>query len=403
MASPLLLPTTPKRREVIDQRVRGQSFGVRTYLRHLDYALLVVTLVLVGVGASVIYFATRNDPLPTPTYYVRYQLVYGAVGIVAMLVLSVVDYGRYRRWQWPLYVFIVLTIAAVFVLGPVTRGSRRWLVLPFFRFQPSELALVILTVTLGAFLVDRLHAIGSWRVTLGALLYMAVPAVLVFAQPDFGTSTVIAMLALALLFFAGTRWTHFAALIGAFAFVLVGVFKLAPMAGLHVIKSYQMERIMVFLHPGRDPSGSGYNLTQSIIAVGSGALRGRGNLATQTTLDFLPEHHTDFIFAVIGERWGFLGAALLLALFALLIWRALRIATLSRDLYGSLIAGSIAVVFLFEIFVNVGMTIGIMPITGIPLPFISYGGAALITDLMLVGLLESVHVRARIASGPRGA
>jgi rod shape determining protein RodA len=158
-----------------------------------------------------------------------------------------------------------------------------------------------------------------------------------------------------------------------------------------------MERLFVFLHPGHDPQSSGYNLTQSLIAVGSGAFSGRGNQATQTVLDFLPEHHTDFIFAVIGERYGFVGAAVLLALFVVVIWRALRIATISRDLYGSMIAGCIAAIFLFEVFVNIGMTIGIMPITGIPLPFVSYGGAALITDLMLVGLLESVHLRGRLA------
>jgi rod shape determining protein RodA len=170
-----------------------------------------------------------------------------------------------------------------------------------------------------------------------------------------------------------------------------------PAVGMHPVKSYQMERLTVFLNPGHEPAGSGYNLAQSIIAVGSGGLRGRGNLATQTTLDFLPEHHTDFIFAVVSERYGFVGAGLLLALLAALLWRALRIATIARDLYGSMIAGAIACMFLFEIFVNVGMTLGIMPITGIPLPFISYGGAALITNLMLVGLLESIHIRGRIA------
>ncbi len=153
----------------------------------------------------------------------------------------------------------------------------------------------------------------------------------------------------------------------------------------------------MFLHPGHDPGRAGYNVAQSMIAVGSGALRGRGNLATQTTLDFLPEHHTDFIFAVVSERYGFLGAAVLIALYVLLIWRALRIATLSRDMYGSIMAGGIAVVFLFQVFVNIGMTIGIMPVTGIPLPFMSYGGAALITSLLLVGLLESIHLRARLA------
>ncbi len=370
---------------------------LRSYLRHVDYLLLATAAILTGYGVTVVFFATRNDPLPRPTYYSDYQLVYGLAGYVLLVALSIVDYERFRRWQWPLYAFAILSILAVFALGPVTRGSRRWLVLPFFRFQPSELALVIVTVALSAFLLDRLHLLGTRRITLMAIAYVALPALLVFAQPDFGTTMVFVCLCIAVLFFYGTPWTHFAALAGALALALVGVFALLPALGVQLVKSYQMERLTVFLNPGHDPSGSGYNLAQSIIAIGSGGLHGRGNLATQTTLDFLPEHHTDFIFAVVSERYGFVGAALLLALFAVLVWRALRIATISRDLYGSMIAGAIAAMFLFEIFVNVGMTLGIMPITGIPLPFISYGGAALITNLMLVGLLESIHIRGRIA------
>jgi rod shape determining protein RodA len=370
---------------------------LRSYLRHVDYLLLAAAVALTGYGVTVVFFATRNDPLPRPTYYSDYQLVYALAGYVLLVALSIVDYERFRRWQWPLYAFALLSILAVFAQGTVTRGSRRWLVLPFFRFQPSELALVIVTVALSAFLLDRLHLLGTRRITLMAIAYVALPALLVFAQPDFGTTMVFVCMGLAVLFFYGTPWTHFAALAGALALALVGVFALLPALGVNLVKSYQMERLTVFLNPGHDPSGSGYNLAQSIIAIGSGGLHGRGNLATQTTLDFLPEHHTDFIFAVVSERYGFVGAALLLALFAVLVWRALRIATISRDLYGSMIAGAIAAMFLFEIFVNVGMTLGIMPITGIPLPFISYGGAALITNLMLVGLLESIHIRGRIA------
>jgi rod shape determining protein RodA len=370
---------------------------LRTYLRHLDYLVLAAAGGLVVYGVAMIYFATRHDPLPTPIYYARYQVAYAAVGVVALLALSLIDYGHYRRWQWPLFAFVVVSIAAVFALGPVTRGSRRWLSLPFVRFQPSELALVILTVTLAAFLSDRLQAIGSRRMTLYALLYVAVPAALVFAQPDLGTAMIFVVLTLTLLLFYGTPWTHFAVLAGAAIALAALVLKLLPMAGIRIVHSYQMQRLFVFLHPGHDPQSTGYNLTQSLIAIGSGAFSGRGNQATQTVLDFLPEHHTDFIFAVIGERYGFVGAAVLLALFVVLIWRALRIATISHDLYGSMIAGCIAAIFLFEVFVNIGMTIGIMPITGIPLPFVSYGGAALITDLMLVGLLESVHLRGRLA------
>ena len=370
---------------------------LRSYLRHLDYLVLAAGGALLVYGVAMVYFATRHDPLPDPFYYARYQIAYAVVGVVALVVLSLLDYEHYRRWQWPLYAFALLSISAVFALGPVTRGSRRWISLPFMHFQPSELAVVILTVTLAAFLADRLQYMGLRRMTALALLYVAVPALLVFAQPDLGTAMVFVVLTLTLLLFYGTPWSHFAVLLGGAVALAVLVLKVLPMAGLRIVHSYQMQRLFVFLHPGHDPQSTGYNLTQSLIAVGSGAFSGRGNQATQTVLDFLPEHHTDFIFAVIGERYGFVGAAVLIALFAVLIWRALRIATISRDLYGSMIAGTIAAVFLFEVFVNIGMTIGIMPITGIPLPFVSYGGSALITDLMLVGLLESVHVRGRLA------
>jgi rod shape determining protein RodA len=366
---------------------------LRSYLRHLDYSLLAVVAALLGYGVTVIFFATRNDIEAQPSYYSSLQLVYGAAGLAVMIALSLIDYERYRNWQWLLYTLVITSIAAVFLFGGVTRGSRRWIELPFFNFQPSELALVVLTVTLAAFLTDRLQELGLWRVTLLALAYVAVPAGLVFAQPDLGTTTVFVVLVLTALLFFGTPWKHFVAIGGGLLALAVVALKVLPMIGLSIVHQYQIERLLVFLDPGRDPQGVGYNVGQSMIAVGAGALRGRGEQATQTTLDFLPEHHTDFIFAVIGERYGFFGGALLLALFVLLIWRALRIATLSRDLYGSIIAGSIAAMFLFEVFVNVGMTIGIMPVTGIPLPFISYGGAALITNLMMIGLLQSIHLR----------
>ena len=178
--------------------------------------------------------------------------------------------------------------------------------------------------------------------------------------------------------------------------------KVLPLAGVNLIHQYQIDRLLVFINPGEQSDAAGYNVIQSMIAVGSGAWTGRGNMATQTTLDFLPEHHTDFIFAVISERNGFLGASILLALYAVFIWRALRIAVLSRDMYGSILAGGIGVMVLFQVFVNVGMTIGIMPVTGIPLPFISYGGTAMIAFLIFVGLLQSIHLRATVTPSMRG-
>ncbi len=373
---------------------------LRSYLRHLDYLLLSAVVAIVVYGVVVIYFATRNDVEGDPLYYVRAQVVNAVLGLCLLIVVAVVDYEVYRRWQWALYAFVVASIAAVYAVGTVTRGSRRWIELPFFNLQPSQLGLFLLTLALGAFLVDRMELLGTRRITLAALAYAAVPAALVFFQPDFGTSTVYVALVLAMLFFYGTSWTHFVALAGAGVAAFAAVLWALPLVGLELIKPYQMDRLLVFLDPGRDPSGSGYNVTQSMIAVGSGALTGRGEQATQTALDFLPEHHTDFIFAVIGERYGFVGAALLIALYALVLWRALRIATLSRDMYGSMMAGTVAAMLLFQVFVNIGMTIGIMPVTGIPLPFVSYGGAAMITFLLLIGLLQSIHLRAMTATTP---
>jgi len=372
----------------------------RSYLRHLDFTLLLASVALIVYGVAMVYFATRNDVEGDALYYARAQVLNALAGLVVLAVVSVIDYEAYRRWQWALYGFTVLSIAAVYLVGTVTRGSRRWIELPFFNLQPSQLGLFLITVALGAFLVDRMELLGTRKITLAALAYVAVPAALVFFQPDFGTSMVYVALVLALLFFYGTPWTHFAALVGAGVSAFVAFVWLLPLVGVELVKPYQMDRLLVFLDPGRDPGGSGYNVVQSMIAVGSGALTGRGEQATQTTLDFLPEHHTDFIFSVIGERFGFVGAALLLALYAVVLWRALRIATLSRDMYGSIMAGGIAAMLLFQMFVNIGMTIGIMPVTGIPLPFVSYGGAAMITFLLLVGLLESIHVRTMIATTP---
>ena len=373
----------------------------RRYLRHLDYILLLTALALTAYGAVIIYLATRDDPLPSPTYYLRYQLIYAAAGFVALVIVSLLDYEIFRRWQWPLYAFALLSIGAVFALATVTRGSRRWIDLGFINFQPSELAVFIIAVSLAAFLVDRLDSLGSRRLTLLALLYVAIPAALVFVQPDLGTATVLAALGLSLLLFFGTRWTHFAAIAAGLAVAVVLVFAVLPAAGFQAVKPYQLDRLTVFLNPGENTTTVGYNLQQSLIAVGSGGMTGRGEMATQTQLQFLPEHHTDFIFAVVGERWGFIGAAGLIVLYALLLWRALKVTAMARDMYGSVIAGGIAGAILYQVLVNMGMTLGIMPITGIPLPFVSYGGAALVTNLMLVGLLESIHIRASDALAAR--
>jgi rod shape determining protein RodA len=201
---------------------------------------------------------------------------------------------------------------------------------------------------------------------------------------------------------AGTKWTHFAALAGLGTVAIVVVALAAPTVGVEVIKPYQVDRLTAFLNPSTDPADEGYQINQSLTAIGSGGKTGRGEQSTQTKLDFLPEHHTDFIFAVVGEEFGFVGAALVLSLFALVIWRALRILTMSKNFYGALVAGGITAMLMFQVFVNVGMTIGIMPITGIPLPLMSYGGSSVITTLLAIGLLQSIHAQARETAVAKG-
>jgi rod shape determining protein RodA len=374
----------------------------RGYLRHLDYLLILATAGLITYGIIMVYFASRHDIAGHPLYYVRQQVVALVVGLVAAVVASVLDYELYRRFQWLLYAVAVLIVVLVLPLGENVNGATRWIDLGFTRFQPSAAALLLLALSIGAFLSDRMEMLGSKRVTLITLMLAAVPAFFIYREPDFGSAMVIMVLAIAMLFFYGTPWTHFAVLVGGVLGAFVVALKVLPLVGINLIHQYQLDRLFVFLEPGRDPDGAGYNVLQSMIAVGSGAFSGRGDMATQTTLDFLPEHHTDFIFAVVSERNGFVGAAILLVLYALFIWRALRIAVLARDMYGSILAGGIAVTMLFQVFVNIGMTIGIMPVTGIPLPFISVGGTVMIAFLILVGLLEAIHVRATITPEPRG-
>ncbi len=365
----------------------------RNCVRNLDYLLLGSTFGLMALGFATIYFATRHDVAGNPFVFVKQQLIAAVLGLIIALVIALIDYGIYRRFQWLLYGFVVLSLLVVTFFGQTLHGARRWIDLGFTNFQPSSLAALFLALSIGAVLVDRAEMLGTKRVTLYALGLVVVPAFLVYKQPDFGSAMVLGVLTLALLFFFGTSWKHFAAIFGVGAVGLVAGLKLLPLAGLHLFHAYQIDRLLVFLDVSRDPTGSGYNIIQSMIAVGSGGLTGRGGMATQTTLDFLPEHHTDFIFAVFSERYGFIGCVLLLLLYAVFIWRCLRIATLSRDLYGSVLAGALGVTVLFQVFVNIGMTIGIMPVTGIPLPFVSYGGTAMMTFLMFVGLLQAIHLR----------
>lgn len=362
----------------------------------IDPLLLLATLGLVAAGIYTIGTATNTDIVGNPHYYLIRQAVYGGVGIVFMLLAARFDYSRLREWRLGLYGVMIATILLTLGLGTATRGSKRWINFPFFSFQPSELGKVLLTLALAGFLVDRTRRVGEKETTARTMLLAVLPAMLVIVQPDLGSGFVYITIALALLFIAGTKWTHFALLGVLTTAAVAAVLVVGPAVGTHFLKDYQVQRLTAFVHPSDNPRDQGYQLKQSITAIGSGEKVGRGaNGATQTKLDFIPEHHTDFVFSVVGEEFGFVGAAIVLSLYALVIWRGLRILTMAKNLYGSLIAAGIVAMLMFQVFVNVGMTVGIMPITGVPLPLMSYGGSSVIVTLLALGLLQSVHVQAR--------
>jgi len=371
-------------------------------LLRLDPLLLLATLGLVAASIYTVRRATLGDIPGDPNYYMDRQLIYIGVGLVLMLALSRFDYSRLREWKLGVYGAMIAGILLVYALGFSARGSRRAIEVGFFNFQASELGKLLLVVALAGFAVDRARRLGERETTSRIVLLALIPAMLVVAQPDLGSGLVYLAIVLAVLFVAGTKWTHFAALAGLGTVAIVVVALAAPTVGVEVIKPYQVDRLTAFLNPSTDPADEGYQINQSLTAIGSGGKTGRGDESTQTKLNFLPEHHTDFIFSVVGEEFGFVGAALVLSLFALLIWRALRILTMSKNFYGALVAGGITAMLMFQVFVNVGMTIGIMPITGIPLPLMSYGGSSVLTTLMAIGLLQSIYAQARETAVAKG-
>jgi rod shape determining protein RodA len=373
----------------------------RRFLR-IDLLLLLATLGLVAASIYVVGAATQDDIPGDPNYYAYRQAVFAGAGLVLMLLISRFDYSRLREWKLGVYTLMIGSIVLVYAVGVSARGARRSIEFGFFNFQASELGKLLLVVALAGFVVDRTRRLQDRETTSRIVLLAVVPAMLVVAQPDLGSGLVYLAIVLAVLFVAGTKWTHFAALAALVAVAIAGVLVVAPAAGVEVLKPYQKHRLTAFLNPTDDPREEGYQINQSLTAIGSGGKTGRGDESTQTRLDFLPEHHTDFIFSVVGEEFGFVGAALVLSLFALLIWRALRILTMSKNFYGALVAGGITAMLMFQVFVNVGMTIGIMPITGIPLPLVSYGGSSVLTTLMAIGLLQSIHAQARETAAAKG-
>jgi rod shape determining protein RodA len=380
---------------------RSERADIGLIIRRFDWVLFAATAGVLAYGLWAIAGITGYDIPGDPRYFLERQFVFAGIGIVGFAVASLIDTDRYRRGHRAIYTGLVLAMAVVLVAGAVSRGARSWLDIGPFRFQPSEFGKLLLVLAVAGLVADRARQ-GERRTVLVALGAGAIPILLVFAQPDLGTALVLLAALAAVLFCSGIRWSTVTLLAAAAGLATLMVLWLLPAAGVEVMQEYQRDRLTAFLHPDRDPAGTTYNLTQSITAVGAGGLSGRGvDGATQTTLNYLPEHATDFAFAALAEQRGFVGAAPLLLLYLVIVWRGLKLMLSARDAYAMIVAGGIVGALVFQIFVNVGMNIGIAPITGVPLPFVSVGGSALIANLLAMGVLQSIHARGRTGRGRR--
>lgn len=358
--------------------------------RDYNYFLLGCVIVLTGFSLALIYTTTLTNPA-TRGYFARH-LVNLIVGGVAMALLTVLDYHALQAWSRPLYLGAVAVLALVMVLGHVRGGAQSWLDLRLRTFQPSEPAKLAIIVALAAYWERFKSNAGDWKVQAGGLLLAGIPMGMVFIQPDFGTALVFATIWLLVAWSAGMRWWQVALL-------LVVAAPVGYYGWTHVLDTYQKLRILVFIDPLKyDPKleNGAWNIIQSLNAIGSGGLTGQGwTHGPLTQGNYIPVQYSDFIFAAAGEELGFIGTTILLLFEGLLIWQALAVASTARDTLGRLIAVGVAAMFICHLLVNAGMNMSIMPITGIPLPFISYGGSFNMTALAAIGLLQSVALHRR--------
>jgi len=367
--------------------VIGESFP----LRYLDLPLIGAAVGLAVVGLFMIYSTTHRSLAEfgaDPGLYLKKQAMFLVLGAAGMAIAAIVDYRLAQAYAPFAYVTVIALLVLVRTpLGSSALGAQRWFQVAGFQFSPSLVCRLVLAGMLAAILAD-MQGEMTLRDVVRVVTIAAIPMVLVFIQPDIGTTIILATIMVSLLVVAGTRARYLVVLALVATVTIFGAFQ------LHIIKQYQLDRLSSFLDTSRSTATATYNLNQSEIAIGAGGLTGTGYLkGTQTNLDFVPEQHTDFIFTVVGEELGFVGAVGLLLLFAVLLWRSFRIATQAADPFGTFLATGITAMFAIQMFVNVGMTMGIMPITGIPLPFVSYGGSALIVDFIAVGLLLNIRVR----------
>ena len=363
----------------------GGSAGSFGQLRSLDPILLLVSLALTAFGILAVYIAGADD---REAYALNQTLGFG-VGLIGAVPLALMDYRRLQRYLTPIYCAAVFMLLMVVILGATAKGAQRWIDVGPVQFQPAEFAKLLVVVVLAGYFTQ--HQLADNETFLKAVGIIGVPALLVFVQPDLGSALVFGVVFFVMAFVGGAKLYQLGLLVATGGALTMLALK------LKILEEYQVARLTTFLDPASaTATHEGYQVLQSKVAIGSGGITGKGLYATTlANLGFLPEDHTDFIFSNLAERMGFVGGLLLLGLFFVLVWRMLHVATIARDRFGVLLAVGVGTIFLFHVFVNVGMTMGIMPVTGIPLPFISYGRSNLVVSMISLGLLQSIALRSR--------
>lgn len=359
----------------------------RRLIQNFDWSLLLITLFLVFLGLLILYSALVTSSVEIYKAFYFRQIIWVCVGLILMTLAFTVNYKRLDQWASLLYVFCILLLIGVLVSGKLVAGSKRWLALGTLSIQPSEFAKLSIIVILARYYSSAGSPKGlGFGELLLPLVYTAIPFILIIKQPDLGSALLLGFIAVAMTVFVKIKRKT---LISIAAAGLVCI----PVAWF-LLKDYQQKRILNFLNPDGDPLGAGYHLIQSKIAIGSGMITGKGYLGgTQNALSFLPEQHTDFIFSVLAEEWGFVGGTFFLLLFFILILKGLKIAHRSPDPFGTMLALGITTMIFFQVFINVGMVMGLMPVVGAPLPLISYGGSSMITTMVSLGLLLNISMR----------
>ncbi len=350
---------------------------------NIDWGLIATTFAIILIGLACLYSSAGES---NPAIFYK-QIIWILVGILTMAVVFIIDYRVLMYSAWPLYLFVIISLLLVLVIGREISGARRWISLGPMGIQPSELAKITVIIWMAYWGETKKHIQGyGIRELIVPAFFILIPIVLILTEPDLGTAGIVAFIALIMFLLLGIRRSTLISM----SILFISVMPFAWMS----LKEYQRLRILSFFDPSRDPLGSGYHAMQSKIAVGSGGFAGKGFLeGTQTQLRFLPEHHTDFIFSVVAEEWGFMGSTVLLVLYLILITKIISLGTKAKDRFGSMLCFGIAGYFTLHIFINIAMAIGIFPVVGVPLPFISYGGSFMLMNLVCIGIILNISWR----------